>query len=93
MILIDAHIHLSDKEYRGHTDELIEDAKNANVAALVSNAMDFETSIEALKLAEKHPDLIYVALGIHPWNVNVLKPNEMEDTLNLINEQKNKKSV
>ncbi len=93
MRLVDAHIHLSDRGYSGHTDELVEDAKNANVVALVSNAMDFETSIEALRLSEKHLDLVYVALGVHPWNVNVLKPNELEDTLNLISEQHQKKSV
>ena len=93
MKLVDAHIHLSDPEYKGHTDELVEDAKNAGVAALVTNAMDLATSVEALRLSEKHPDLVYVALGIHPWNVNVLKPTELEDTLKLITEQKPKKSV
>jgi TatD DNase family protein len=91
--LIDAHIHLSDKEYRGHIDELVNNAKSANVVALVSNAMDFESSVEALDLAEKHPELIYVALGIHPWNVNVLKPNELDETLTLIEKQRHRKSV
>ena len=93
MKLVDAHIHLSDPKYTGHTDELVEDAKNAGVAALVSNAMDLATSIEAIKLSEKYPDLVYVALGIHPWNVNVLKPNELEETLKLISRQNQKKSV
>jgi hypothetical protein len=35
MKLVDAHIHLSDPKYTGHTDELVEDAKNAGVAANV----------------------------------------------------------
>ncbi|MCW4045346.1 MAG: TatD family hydrolase [Candidatus Bathyarchaeota archaeon] len=93
MKLVDAHIHLSDKEYAEHTEELIADAKNANVAALVSNSMDLETSIDSLRLAEKYPDVVYPALGIHPWNVNVLKENELEETLRLISEQHEKKRV
>jgi TatD DNase family protein len=93
MKLVDAHIHLSDSEYTGQTDELIADAKAAGVVSLVSNAMDLATSVEALKLAEKYPDIVHVALGIHPWNVNVLKENELEDTLKLITEQTQAKRV
>jgi len=87
MKLIDAHIHLSDKEYSKCADELVAEAKNSNVVALVSNSMDLETSIGSLKIAERHPDTVYPALGIHPWNVNVLKKNELEETLKLISDQ------
>jgi len=93
MKLIDAHIHLSDAEYANCIDELVTDAKDSNVVALVSNSMDFETSIGSLKLAEKYPSTVYPALGIHPWNVNVLKENELEKTLQLISEQHRKKAV
>jgi TatD DNase family protein len=93
MKLVDAHIHLSDAEYAKITDELVTDAKRSNVVALVSNSMDFETSIGSLKLAEKHPSTVYPALGIHPWNVNVLKENELEETLKLISEQNQKKAI
>ena len=93
MKLVDAHIHLSDKEYTGHIEELIADAESANVVALVSNSMDLETSINSLKLANKYPNMVYPALGIHPWNVNLLKENELEETRELIQEQHQKKSV
>ena len=93
MKLVDAHIHLSDTEYNNHTEELVADAKTSNVTALVSNSMDLQTSQESLKLAEKHPGLVYPALGIHPWNVNVLKENELENTLKLISDENQKKTV
>jgi TatD DNase family protein len=93
MKLIDAHIHFSDVEYAKCTDELVAEAQRSNVVALVSNSMDLETSIGSLKLAEKYPGMVYPALGIHPWNVNVLKENELEATLKLISEQNQKKSV
>jgi TatD DNase family protein len=93
MKLIDAHIHLSDAEYAKHVDELVAEAKNSEVIALVSNSMDLETSLGSLKLAEKYPNHVYPALGIHPWNVNILKENELEDTLKLITEQSQKNNV
>ena len=93
MKLVDTHIHLSDPEYAKCTDELMAEAKSSNVVALVSNSMDLETSIGSLKLAEKYPDQVYPALGIHPWNVNMLKENELEETLKLISEQSQKNAI
>ena len=88
MRLIDSHIHLSDSEYIGHIDELIADAKNAGVAALVTNSMDLQTCKKDIKLSQTYPDIIYPALGIHPWNVNVLKENELQETIDFIQKQK-----
>jgi TatD DNase family protein len=88
MKLIDAHIHLSDTEYKGHIEELIADAKKAGVVALVSNSMDLATCKNDIELAQKFPCLVYPALGIHPWNVNVLKENELEETIDFIQKQK-----
>ncbi len=88
MKLIDAHVHLSDAEYVGHIDELIADAKNAGVSALVTNSMDLKTCINDIKLAQEYPDLVFPALGIHPWNVNVLKENELQETIDFIQKQK-----
>ena len=93
MKLVDAHIHLSDPEYAQHTDEVIADAKNSGVNALVSNATDLGTSVASLELGERNPNLVYTALGIHPWNINVLKDNELEDTLKLIQDQAQKKTI
>jgi len=91
--LVDAHIHLSDPEYAQHTDEVIADAKNSGVNALVSNATDLGTSVASLELGERNPNLVYTALGIHPWNINVLKDNELDDTLKLIQDQAQKKTI
>jgi TatD DNase family protein len=91
--LIDAHVHLADPEYNGHTDELIADARAADVQALVSNSLDLQTSQQSLQLAGKYPGLVHAALGIHPWNVNVLKPDELQDTLQLINDEAMKGNV
>ena len=90
MKLVDAHVHLSDAEYNGHIDELVADAKNAGVAALVTNSMDLRTCQNDIKLSEQFPNLVYPALGIHPWNVNVLKEGELEESIDFILKQKSK---
>ncbi|MGQ9623811.1 MAG: TatD family hydrolase [Candidatus Bathycorpusculaceae bacterium] len=93
MKFVDAHIHLSDEEYIDKIDNLIADARNSNVVALVSNSMNFETCLSSLKLAERFPETVYAALGIHPWNVSALEESELQKTVKLILEQKQKKAV
>jgi TatD DNase family protein len=90
MKLIDAHIHLSEAEYVGHIDELIADAKNSGVTALVTNSLDLASCKNDIKLSQQYPNLVYPALGIHPWNVNVLKENELQETIDYIQTQKGK---
>jgi len=93
MKFVDAHVHLSDIEYSDCLDEIIVDAKESNVAALVSNSMDLKTSIDTLKLVEEYPGLVYAALGIHPWNVQTLKDEELMKTKELIEQHTGDKSM
>lgn len=93
MKLIDAHIHLSDNEYNGHIDEVIADAKATGMSALVTNSMDLKTCQNDVRLAEKYPELVYPALGIHPWNINILGEAELEETLKFIVEANQKKRI
>jgi TatD DNase family protein len=93
MRFVDAHIHLSDQEYAKSVDEVIAEAKRSNVVALVSNSVDFKTCSDNLKLAEKYPGMVYVALGVHPWNVQTITEDELEKTLKLIEEQRQNRAL
>ena len=84
MKFVDAHIHLADSRYSQNLEEVLAGAKESNVFALVANSMDLESSRQSLELTEEHPDYVYAALGIHPWNTKQLKPNEVQDTVDLI---------
>jgi len=88
MKFVDAHIHLSDEEYADCVEEIITNAKKANVVALVSNSMDLKTSIESLKLAEKYRGMVYAALGVHPWSVQTLTDEELLEVIELVSEKK-----
>ncbi len=81
---VDAHIHLSDEEYSEIIGAVLEEARRSNVKALVSNSMDLNTSVKSMELSKKYPRLVYAALGIHPWNVNVLSENELYETSEFI---------
>ena len=93
MNLVDTHIHLSDQEYSGHLDEVIADAKTAGVSALVTNSVDLKSCQNDVKLAEQYPDLIYPVLGIHPWNVNFLKQGELQETIDFILQENQKRRL
>jgi TatD DNase family protein len=69
------------------------EAHSANVVALVSNSMNLETSIGSLKLAEQYCGKVYAALGIHPWSVETLTEDELQQTLELISKQRRNKAV
>jgi TatD DNase family protein len=90
---VDAHIHLADNEYSAVVDKVVAESKQANVTAIVSNATDLESSHKTLELAKQYPDHVYAALGIHPWNTKQLKPDELQDTVDLILANKENKNV
>jgi len=93
MRFVDAHIHLSDPEYANCVDEVIAETRKANVVAMVSNSVDLKTGQDNLKLAEQYPGLVYAALGVHPWNVQTLAEEELQQTIGLIEEQRQNRTV
>ena len=93
MKLVDAHIHLSDDEYSGCVDEIVQEAKALNVVALVSNSMDLKTSIGSLELAERFPSMVYAAVGIHPWTVNDLTDDQFQETIDFISKKAKSKGL
>lgn len=93
MKLVDAHIHLSDEEYSACIEEVVQEAKDANVVAMVSNSMDLKTCIKSLQLAKQFPGAVYAALGIHPWVVKRLSEDELQQTLDLLKNQSQNKSL
>jgi TatD DNase family protein len=93
MKLIDAHIHLSDDEYSGCIDEILQEAKALSVVALVSNSMDLRTSIGSLELAERFPSMVFAAVGIHPWTVNDLTNDQFQETVDFISRKAKSKGL
>jgi TatD DNase family protein len=93
MKFVDAHIHLSDEEYAGRVDEVLAEAENSGVVALVSNSVDLKTCVGTLKLARQHSGVVYAALGVHPWNVKSVKESELHQVTELISAQRENKAI
>lgn len=70
MSYVDAHLHLADPGYAGRIPAIIENATKNNVSHLLSNAMDYQTSVETLEIARKYEPIVLGAIGVHPWTAN-----------------------
>jgi TatD DNase family protein len=66
---VDAHIHLADVGYTGKVEQVIEDAAQHNVSNLLSNAVDYETSLQTISLAKRNPGRVLAAIGVHPSTI------------------------
>jgi len=86
MKFVDAHIHLSDRDYNQKVAFVIEESKRFNIVALVSNSMDLETSMNNIQLAKENKNFVYTALGIHPWSVSNLTSDQLQRTFDFISQ-------
>ncbi|MBR6788239.1 MAG: TatD family hydrolase [Clostridia bacterium] len=61
--MIDSHCHITDKRY--NADEVVSTFAEDGLEAVVTIGYDTATSIEAVRLAEKH-ERVFASVGIHP---------------------------
>jgi TatD DNase family protein len=78
---VDAHLHLADPGFNGQVELVLEDAIANGIAYLLSNGMDYESSLTTINLSKQYNKVI-AAVGVHPWtatNANTpLRLNEFE---------------
>jgi TatD DNase family protein len=64
--LVDSHAHLQHPHFDADRDAVLERAREAGIERILVPGWDLESSEAALRLAERHPDLVQAAVGIHP---------------------------
>jgi TatD DNase family protein len=64
-MLVDTHAHLMDSAFADDLDEVLGRAAAADVGAMVCVGYDEDSSRQAVRLAEAHPQIV-AAVGIHP---------------------------
>jgi TatD DNase family protein len=74
--MIDSHCHLNADDYLKDLDEVVARASEAGVHGILVPGIDIASCRRALEIAERHPTMIRVAVGIHPhaaaqWNEGV----------------------
>ena len=86
-MLFDTHCHFNDEQLLNRVDEVMENANKAGVTHFLVVGWDKESSILAIKLAEKYKN-VYAAVGFHPCNIENLSDKDFYDTLNLYSHEK-----
>jgi TatD DNase family protein len=71
LTLIDTHAHLDSPKFDADRAAVLERAKAAGIAALISVGANLTSSRRAVELAEAH-DEIYATVGIHPHDAKTM---------------------
>lgn len=79
--LVDTHAHLEEIE---ELPSGLSKAKEAGLIAIIAVGSDYQSNLEVLEIAQDYPGFVYPALGLHPWGLENLSPNELEENLRLI---------
>ncbi len=78
MTLFDTHAHLDDRRFDADRDAVIQRARTADVATILTVGADLPSSRTAVALAEQYP-FIYAAVGIHPHEAQTVTPDVLAE--------------
>ena len=67
-MLIDTHAHLNFKDFDQDRDEIIKRCLE-NGIGIINIGVNYETSQEVIKIAEKYDKGIYATVALHPHDV------------------------
>ncbi len=68
-MLFDSHTHLNFAAFNADREEVIKKCLDDNVWML-NVGTNYETSKKAIEIAEKYPEGVYAAIGLHPINLD-----------------------
>ena len=68
-MLTDTHCHLDFNKFDDDREAVIQRAWEAGVTRILIPALDYDSALAALRLAEAHPN-IFVAIGFHPTDLD-----------------------
>lgn len=78
---IDTHCHLNFPDINDDRAMVIGNAKKAGVKKFINPGVDSLSSHQAAALAQKHPGVIYAAIGFHPYEAQNLRPRDAQKEL------------
>ena len=66
---IDTHCHVHDERVPGGTESAVDAARAADVTAMITVGCDRATSLAAIAVAERYPD-VWATVGLHPHDAS-----------------------
>jgi TatD DNase family protein len=80
MQLIDSHAHLDFDAFHDDFGAVLDRAREAEVAKMISIGVNLETSAQVIVLAE-HYDEIFATVGVHPEEINRINLETLHDDM------------
>ncbi|HEX6269241.1 MAG TPA: TatD family hydrolase [Anaerolineales bacterium] len=81
-MLTDTHCHLDFNKFDADRAEVIDRAVDAGVTHILIPALELDSSMAVIKLAESHPSL-FAAVGFHPTDLDTWSESSIENLGNL----------
>ncbi|RJQ27481.1 TatD family deoxyribonuclease [Candidatus Parcubacteria bacterium] len=75
---IDSHCHLNFKAFEKDLDQVIQEAIDSNIKAIVNVGAKLDSSQKAVEIAQKYKYL-YASVGIHPHHADKLEENWLKN--------------
>lgn len=88
---IDTHCHLNFPEFNEDRAMVIGNAKKVGVKKFINPGNSIVTSKQAITLTTKYPDVVFAAVGIHPYEVNSCP--DISEIEKLLQREESNKSV
>ena len=85
---IDIGINLTNKQFAGEYDEVIDRAISVGVEQILLTGTSVRSSKEALALAEEYPDTLFATAGIHPHDAKTMNAERIKILAALLKEKK-----
>lgn len=86
-MIFDTHCHLNSPELYPEIERHIEEANKVGVASFLVIGYDKETSILAVKIANKYKGC-YAAIGFHPTEIDDVSEKDYDEVMNLAKDPK-----
>lgn len=75
--LIDSHCHLNFEGFKNDRDQILQQSLDADIG-VINIGSQFETSREAVNLANKYKEGVWASVGLHPIHIGKRIRDEME---------------
>ena len=85
---IDIGINLTNKQFAGEYDEVIDRAISAGVEQILLTGTSVRSSKEALALAKEYPETLFATAGIHPHDAKTMNAESIKILASLLKEKK-----
>jgi TatD DNase family protein len=76
--IVDSHAHLQHSRFDADRDEALERAREAGIDRILVPGWDLPSSEAALALADRHPDIVDAAVGVHPHDAGAMDDSGWE---------------